>query len=585
MIAEEEEARFNYEIPSFTENTPLLSKLLIERIVVVHGFTVSKDRAYRHQACDFIFSLGTILRYPVRVMSTASVYFHRFFLRFSYRAYKRYIVAAACIILASKIEEAPLKLDTVLEEYNKLLSQEPFQKNSKEYNQLRDSVMNAEAVLMTIMGCNFEVIHPYELAVSALRWLTEEKATTSEIGFVAWQLLRMSYRGTMCLQFSAQQLALSALFLAFVHRCIFFSLQGNLSSTSKESIPQSKEIVSLSEVENSNASSNFMDDSSASPVLDHADSKISVQVDQSSVSCTVCNVDGMNASSALSHSSVLDHIIGCCGLSFRNLLSLTIAASDSISSASQQELWFRCFLPSLTPSVLIEAAVALAESLDSKSALASELSVLKPFQSTLPDKLESLCNAFVSLSKPRVVVKSETSLQPVLAASLHSSVSDVVTVSDSQTAVVTVSDSQTAVISSQTKQQQKERSRSPSTDTSSSSSPQRRNRKPEKKRHQTSRRRSRSSSNHRHRNRSSSSRSASRRKRSSRSTSRRKDRSRSRSTSSSRSKSRSKSKSHSKRNKKTGSHKEKSKKQKRKKKHRHKSEKKKKTGKRSRSSS
>eukprot|EP01031_Cornospumella_fuschlensis_P034871 gene34871-42227_t len=62
-----------------------------------------------------------------KIMSTAAVYFHRFFMFHSFTSDNRYPVALACIFLASKVEERPIKLKEVVAAFNAIYTKSASQ--------------------------------------------------------------------------------------------------------------------------------------------------------------------------------------------------------------------------------------------------------------------------------------------------------------------------------------------------------------------------------------------------------------------------------------------------------------------------
>jgi hypothetical protein len=73
-----------------------------------------KQMEMRYKTTWFLEDLGKYLQCNRRIVSSASVYFHRFFVFHSFQTNDRFDVALACLFLASKVEEWPIKLDVLV---------------------------------------------------------------------------------------------------------------------------------------------------------------------------------------------------------------------------------------------------------------------------------------------------------------------------------------------------------------------------------------------------------------------------------------------------------------------------------------
>lgn len=74
------------------------------------GFTVEQETTTRRKTCRFIEEAGRQLRFHRIAVSTAMVFFHRFYAKHSFKDHDRFEVAVAAILLAGKTEETPRKL-------------------------------------------------------------------------------------------------------------------------------------------------------------------------------------------------------------------------------------------------------------------------------------------------------------------------------------------------------------------------------------------------------------------------------------------------------------------------------------------
>ena len=81
------------------------------------GISWSEENELRRKTCIYIRSLCTQLSLAMLPTATAQVFFHRFFIRQSFREFHRHLVATACVFLASKVEESPRRLNALVDLY------------------------------------------------------------------------------------------------------------------------------------------------------------------------------------------------------------------------------------------------------------------------------------------------------------------------------------------------------------------------------------------------------------------------------------------------------------------------------------
>jgi len=77
-----------------------------------NAMTVEQEAMTRRKTCRFIEEAGRQLKFQRLAISTAEVFFHRFYAKHSFHDHDRFEVAVAAILLAGKTEETPRKLNT-----------------------------------------------------------------------------------------------------------------------------------------------------------------------------------------------------------------------------------------------------------------------------------------------------------------------------------------------------------------------------------------------------------------------------------------------------------------------------------------
>eukprot|EP00741_Cyanophora_paradoxa_P012658 tig00020614_g12229.t1 len=159
---------------------------------------------------------GQKLRLPQITIATAIVFFHRFFIRQSFKAHDRFIVGTTCLFLAGKVEETPKKLKDVIsityQVRNKTLpkSHQELKPESQEFWELKEKVLITERVLLQTIAFDLTVEHPYKHLLAYVKKIDG----TKELAQVAWNFVNDSFRTSLCLQFAPRIIAAAAIYLA-----------------------------------------------------------------------------------------------------------------------------------------------------------------------------------------------------------------------------------------------------------------------------------------------------------------------------------------------------------------------------------
>ncbi|KAL7463030.1 hypothetical protein ACHAXS_003401 [Conticribra weissflogii] len=230
--------------------------------------TPEAERQARRRTCRFIEEAGQrSLRLPRVAVATATVFFHRFYAKHAFQEHDRFEVAMACLLLAGKTEESPKKLDLVLRECWKLrrraqeqqqrklsqggespsmagsspsaLTSPPVGENkqidpkSEEYARLKERVLLLERVILHTIGFELSIDHPYKFLVDCVQNLNSKKLLEAPTSFGnasgrgaqntqmvqslaqnAMNFANDSMHTSLCLQFTAKEIALACVYLS-----------------------------------------------------------------------------------------------------------------------------------------------------------------------------------------------------------------------------------------------------------------------------------------------------------------------------------------------------------------------------------
>lgn len=174
-----------------TERSTTLALEISELPSIKDGISPEEEADKRRKTCRFIEEAARILKLPRVAISTAMVFFHRFYAKHSFAEHDRFEVAVACLLLAAKTEESPRKLNKVIEECYKLknrrmaagrISQDSpshpnavssgtgtLDEKSEEFLKLKERILLLERVILHTIGFELSIDHPYKFLVDQVR--------------------------------------------------------------------------------------------------------------------------------------------------------------------------------------------------------------------------------------------------------------------------------------------------------------------------------------------------------------------------------------------------------------------------------
>ncbi|CAK9256981.1 unnamed protein product [Sphagnum jensenii] len=180
------------------------------------GIDLKKETYFRKSYCTFLQDLGMRLKVPQVTIATAIVFCHRFFLRQSHHKNDRYMVATICMFIAGKVEETPRSLrDVILVSYENRFKKDPAAvhriKQKDVYEAEKEKVLLGERLVLTTLGFDLNIHHPYKPLVAAIK---KFQVAANTLAQVAWNFVNDGLRTSLCLQFKPHHIAAGAIFLA-----------------------------------------------------------------------------------------------------------------------------------------------------------------------------------------------------------------------------------------------------------------------------------------------------------------------------------------------------------------------------------
>eukprot|EP01094_Clydonella_sp_ATCC50884_P002928 TRINITY_DN12246_c1_g1_i2.p1 TRINITY_DN12246_c1_g1~~TRINITY_DN12246_c1_g1_i2.p1 ORF type:complete len:178 (-),score=45.98 TRINITY_DN12246_c1_g1_i2:106-639(-) len=116
------------------------------------------------------------------------------------------------MLLACKSEDTPRKLSDVTTVTHMVLCDEvvPVELASAHYNRLKELCVEAERALVSTIGFQLDVSHPYHFLLNFLRTLRG----SDRLARIAWSIVNDSLFTTLCLRYPPYQIAAACIHLA-----------------------------------------------------------------------------------------------------------------------------------------------------------------------------------------------------------------------------------------------------------------------------------------------------------------------------------------------------------------------------------
>ncbi len=191
---------------------------------ILDGMTPEKERDNRAKGVNFILQIGIMLKLPQITLATASVFLHRFYMRNSmedgpgHKGLHFYPIAATCLFLATKVEENCRKMKELIMACVRVAQKDPnkiVDEQDREYWKWRDNILHNEDLLLEAICFDLSLEPPYRPLFELLLLFGQEN--NKPLRNAAWAFVNDSCLTILCLQFSSQTIAASALYAAAKH--------------------------------------------------------------------------------------------------------------------------------------------------------------------------------------------------------------------------------------------------------------------------------------------------------------------------------------------------------------------------------
>ena len=188
---------------------------------LLDGMAMETEHTMRSKGVNFIVQVGIMLKLPQLTLATASVYLHRFFMRYSMVDLPQrggmhpYPVAATSLFLATKVEENCRKMKELVVACCRVAQKQPnlvVDEQSKEFWKWRDIILHNEDLLLEALCFDLQLEQPYRILYDLICFFKGND--NKPLRNAAWAFVNDSTYTVLCLQFSARTIAASALYAA-----------------------------------------------------------------------------------------------------------------------------------------------------------------------------------------------------------------------------------------------------------------------------------------------------------------------------------------------------------------------------------
>jgi len=181
--------------------------------------TSSDDSTVHFRVVRYMHEAGLKLHLESVPLATAATIYHKFFKQSSLDDFDPYLIGAACISLACKVEEKAIRLrDIVNVCYRTLHKNKAPLEIGETFWALRESIASLE--LFVLRALQFKVVYPnpHKYLVHYLQaladWFDPHVWAEVPVGRSAWALLRDSYHSPVACDVAPEHLAVAVLYLA-----------------------------------------------------------------------------------------------------------------------------------------------------------------------------------------------------------------------------------------------------------------------------------------------------------------------------------------------------------------------------------
>ncbi|KAJ5095534.1 hypothetical protein NUU61_004890 [Penicillium alfredii] len=190
-----------------------------------------KEDYIRHRAVEFIWQASMMLKMPPQTSMTATVYMHRFLMRYSLLGQDPAasglmhpkVIAAVALFVAFKVDETVRRMKDFVIACCRVALKQPdmiIDEQSKDYWKWRDLILQNESVMLEFLCFDLQIESPYRILWDYALFLNVHD--NRPLRHAAYAFLNDSTYTVLCLQFPSRVIAAAALYAAARHCHVAF---------------------------------------------------------------------------------------------------------------------------------------------------------------------------------------------------------------------------------------------------------------------------------------------------------------------------------------------------------------------------
>ena len=183
----------------------------IPPLLTAAPLSLEDENRLRSHWAGFIQQVGGLLDLPNVTVSSACVYWHRFYSQCALQDYDPLICAQAALLLASKVEENTRRVrDIINVAHCSVHPSSPPLAIGQLYWDTKETILRMEQAMLRALGFSLSYTHPHFYLLHICRHLE----TSANLTSLAYYHLNDSHRTQLSLQYQPPSLACAAVYLA-----------------------------------------------------------------------------------------------------------------------------------------------------------------------------------------------------------------------------------------------------------------------------------------------------------------------------------------------------------------------------------
>lgn len=192
----------------------------------IDGINREKEDYIRHRAVEFIWQVSMMLKMPPQTSMTATVFMHRFLMRYSLIGSDTdpekardlmhpKVIAAVALFVAFKVDETMRRMKDYVVACCRVAMKKPdmvVDEQSKDYWRWRDLILQNESIMLEYMCFDLQLESPYRILWDYSQFFNV--GDNRPLRHAAYAFLNDSTYTVLCLQFPPRVISAAALYAA-----------------------------------------------------------------------------------------------------------------------------------------------------------------------------------------------------------------------------------------------------------------------------------------------------------------------------------------------------------------------------------